>query len=143
MARQRRYDYEDHWVIVNDDNTITIKPKYDDRRGGQTIKFGLGDAVIQINVKHPPLKIVAPITGESKGKGLFPPDPYRHRDLRLFATSITNMVRHVEGFNGNSADIHYPTATNGFKAMHAGNDVSVNLAGVGAQDAARGQRIEW
>lgn len=142
MPPPRRYNYKDHWVIVNDDNTVTIKPKHVDPRH-HTIRFGLGDAVFTINTANPPRKIVAPITGESHGEGLFPPDPFEFRDLNVFAKAITNISKNIEGWRGNVVEINYPCVTDGFSSRHAASDVGVNLAGPGAGDIEEYEKIEW
>jgi hypothetical protein len=69
MNRPR--DFYDHVVTWDSsERKIYIRPKHSD--GTTTRRFGLGNALIRINTKHPPTKIVKKITGDSDVKKIAP-----------------------------------------------------------------------
>jgi len=135
-----RRNYGDHEIIVDPDNrTITIKPHYP--TANITPKFGLGNATIRLNLDHLPEKIVRPITGESTGSGLIPPDGKKLPSWEVHVHGMKEAVKTVTGKNM-SRDIHYPEA-DGTESYAVNRDEAIEENGIGFYEIMPGSRIGW
>lgn len=58
-------------------NKINIHPKFPNKRFGVTPHFGLGNAVIRLNLNRLPTQIVKNITGDTTAQGIAPTSPFK------------------------------------------------------------------
>ncbi|ADV46418.1 hypothetical protein [Nitratifractor salsuginis] len=107
----RHVNYGDYrWEWDPDNHTITITPKHIDR-AGSTGKFGLGNAVIDLNIAHPETKLTQPITGETTSDGLIPPDFSHIRRWHAYPTQMASVTKELTGYNGWKHEMTYMEAS--------------------------------
>lgn len=108
MPRPRR-NYGDHYVTWDDSlHKVTVYPMHPN--ASRTIHFGIGNAVIVLNLDHLPEKIVKPITGETTKEGITPTSPFGLKRWFAAPTNITQKQKTITGFDGWSATINIPEA---------------------------------
>lgn len=140
MAR-RRTNYEDFYIEWDPDaRTMKIIPKHPNAT--VTPKFGLGNAVIQFNLDHPPKKIVRRITGDSDAGAI---TPYSIVDMRKWAVSIGDLqvvTKQLPKSNKDGETTYYPITIplgNKFHGEELANDVDIKKNGIGQWRPAGGK----
>lgn len=137
MAPPRNFG--NHFVTWDDElNKVTVTPQY--RNASASIRFGLGDAVIQLNMDHLPPKIVAPITGETTKDGISPTSPFGLKRWFAMPSNITSIPKTITGFNGWTKTIHIPQADGG--SVKEVSSTSIKQNGFGSSKIYPRRRVE-
>ena len=107
--RRRRRSYGGHYVAWDDTlHKVTVYPMHPN--ASKTIHFGLGNAVIVLNLSNLPEKIVSRITGETTKNGITPTSPFKLRRWFAAPVSMQNRTVEIEGFDGFSKKITFQEA---------------------------------
>ena len=115
------------WNWTPSANQITITLDRGNSRGNVTPPFGLGNAIIRLNLDKLPNKLVQPITDDSTGQGLIPTSPFGlKRWFGMPSQMNLNQPLHLDGFNGWSADLTYPLALSGSVKQVTATDIIQN-----------------
>ena len=108
-----RRNFGNHFVEWSPEaNAVTIKPQH--TNGTTTDEFGLGNALIKLNLSNLPINgIVLPITGETDGQGILPTSPFSLKRWHSLPHNLHNIAKDITGFNGWTMTITYPQAQGG------------------------------
>ncbi len=131
------YDVTYKWT----GNSVTITPKKM-KPEGQSVSFGLGDAVITFNLSNPPEEtIIKEITGETKSSSLYPNNPYGTKKWKQIALEVQDeTVNLAMTADGAIKPLNYKSA-NFRKFEVAGSEVVP--AGYLAYDWGSLRRMSW
>lgn len=88
---------------------VTVRPLYPN--ASRTIHFGLGNAVIALNLDSLPERIVQPITGETTKEGITPTSPFGLKRWFAAPANIRNTPpTTITGYDGYSEKITFQEA---------------------------------
>jgi len=139
--RPKRVNYSEHEVSYDSANRrFVIKPRR--VHATATPAFGLGNALIRINLAYIPEKIVKPITGETTGSGIIPPDGKKLTEWKVYPSGLSDRSTTVTGFNGDQVTITYPEAAK-TESIAAKIDSDIGASGAAVVHAQKSSRIEW
>ena len=140
MPRPRR-NFGNHSVIWSPEtNSITIKPQY--RNATTTDEFGLGNALIKLNLSNLPINgIVLPITDETTGQGILPTSPFKLKRWYGMPEKMNPVQKTLTGFNGWQRNIEYPEADGG--SVKQVTSVPIIQNGYGCEEIVPRNRLEW
>jgi len=139
MGRKR--DYSKYKIeVLASEKKIKITPRYASKAA--TPLFGLGNATIRLNLDHLPEKIVKPITGESNGSGLIPPDGKKVASWNVFLGSVHTETKNIEDSYGSEKSITYPVSDE-TKSFWEKSDSEIKKNGVGFFTFQDQDRLNW
>jgi len=121
-------------------NAIEITPQY--RNATTTDKFGLGNAIINLNLSDLPVDgIVVPITGETTGQGILPTSPFKLKRWYGMPENMNPVQKTLTGFNNWTMAITYPQASGG--SIKEVSPVPIIQNGYGCEEIIDRNRLEW
>lgn len=140
MAPPQR-NFGDHDVEWSDtENKVVIRPRYPNAT--ITKHFGLGNALITLNLSNLPQKIVVPITGETTKKGIAPTSPFGLKRWFGAPSDMTEVSKTVTGFDGWTETVRFQQATGG--SVKEVSSVEVVQNGFGSTEInGSAQRLNW
>ncbi len=133
-------NFGEHVVEWDDSiNMVTIYPLHPDATA--TKHFGLGNAVIVLNLSDLPEKIVSPITGETTKEGMAPTSPFGLK--RWFAAPSNMNIRHefLTGYDGFGRYVDFPQADGG--AVKEVTSTNIIQNGFGSSKIYPSNRVEY
>jgi len=92
---------------------INITPNRRNRRGAMPFSFGLGNALIRLNLNKLPDGLTVPITGDSTADGLLPNIPFKLKRWYALPENVSMKDRVLIGYGGQEYNISYPEAQGG------------------------------
>ena len=101
----------------------------------------MGDAVIRLNIRYLPEKIVREITDETTKQGITPTSPFGLKRWFGMPHTMTNIPKYLVGFRGWSHTVNIPQAGGGSVKQVTATDIIQN--GYGSEIIEDRNRLEW